>query len=261
MHIYMLGWNWKHPDTFAIERPNGHFGMQLILVRSKGRVKMDDKEYRVNKNTAFLVESCLPHCLYADGEEYADDWIRFSIDHEADGDFMDSLQLEFNVPIVLQDDAISQMIAAGVEIFKSDAAQKNETLNYLLRAILRHISEYVRQPDKRDQNYYTEALDRIRREIYDDPAHDWKIPEIAENLSISVSHFQRLYKKRFGVSCMNDVFISRMNYAKKLLLETDYSAKEIAYMCGYQNYENFSRTFVKYGCISPVQYRSKYKEK
>ena len=122
MHIYMLGWNWKHPDTFAIERPNGHFGMQLILVRSKGRVKMDDKEYRVNKNTAFLVESCLPHCLYADGEEYVDDWIRFSIDHEVDGDFMDSLQLEFNVPIVLQDDAISQMIAAGVEIFKSDAA-------------------------------------------------------------------------------------------------------------------------------------------
>lgn len=259
MHIYLIGWNWKHSDEFKIERPNGHFGTQLILIRSKGRVCMDDREYHVEKNTAFLVESCLPHCLYADGEEYVDDWIRFSIDQE-DREFMDSLHLEFNVPIVLKDDAVSQMIAAAESVFQSDVPQKNDTLNYMMYAILRHINEYVKPKDKNDQNYYAEALDKIKKEIYDDPAHDWTIPQIAEDLNVSVSHFQRLYKKRFGVSCMNDVFISRMNYAKKLLLETDYSAKEIAFKCGYQSYEYFSRSFVKYACISPVQFRNKFKE-
>lgn len=259
MHIYMLGWNWEHPDTLAIERPNGHFGSQIILVRSKARLRLGKKEYRVEKNTLFLVESCLPHCIYADGEPYIDDWIRFSIDQE-DADFISSLHLPWNVPIPLKDEGISKMIAASVEIFNSDVARKNETLNHIMQAILLHVSQCAVPEQKKRPNYYDEALDRIKREIYDDPSHDWNIPKIAEDLNISASHFQRLYKNRFGVSCMNDVFISRMNYAKKLLLETDYSAKEIAILCGYQNYENFSRSFVKYACVSPVQYRSKFKE-
>ncbi len=259
MHIYQLGWNWKHPESFAIERPNGHFGSQVLLIRSKGRLKMGEREYRVEKNTVFLVESCLPHCIYADGEEYADDWIRFSIDPE-DSDFIDSLRLEYNVPIKLKNDSVSKLIAAAVDIFESDVPQKNETLNYIMKAILSHINEYINPQSKNTPNYYDEELDNIKKEIYDNPSHEWSIPEIAENLNISVSHFQRLYKKRYGVSCMNDVFISRMQYAKHLLLQTDYPVKKIALMCGYQNYEYFSRSFAKYACISPVQYRDKYKE-
>ena len=140
MHIYLMGWNWKHPDTLAIERPNGHFGLQVIVVRSKGRLVMGDKEYRVDKNTAFVVESCLPHCIYADGEEYADDWIRFSLDKE-DNEFIESLNLEYNTPIKLKNDSISKLISAGTEIFNSDITVKNETLNYILKAILCQLSE------------------------------------------------------------------------------------------------------------------------
>lgn len=259
MHIYQLGWNWKHPETLAIERPNGHFGMQLILVRTKGRLIMGECEYRVDGNTVFIVESCLPHCIYADGEEYADDWIRFSISNE-DSEFIESLKLVYNKPIKLYNESVSLMIAACEEIFNSDVAMKNETLNHLLRAILSHISEYINQNHKNIQNYYDEELDKIKKDIYSNPSNDWSVSLIAENLSISVSHFQRLYKKRFGVSCTNDVFISRMQYAKQLLLETDYSVKEIAFMCGYQSYEHFSRSFAKYACVSPIQYRVKFKE-
>lgn len=259
MHIYQLGWNWEHPDTLSIERPNGHFGSQIILVRSKGRLRFGKKEFRVEENTLFLVESCLPHCIYADGEPYADDWIRFSIDQE-DADFIASLNLPWNVPIPLKDEGISKLIAASEAIFNSEVAKKNETLNHIMQAILLHVSQCTGPSHKKRPNYYDEALDKIKREIYDDPSHDWNIPKIAEDLNISVSHFQRLYKKRFGVSCTNDLFISRMQYAKKLLLQTDYSAKEIAFMCGYQSYEHFSRSFVKYACISPVQYRMKFKE-
>ncbi|MBE6856828.1 MAG: helix-turn-helix domain-containing protein [Ruminococcus sp.] len=259
MHIYLMGWNWKHPDTLAIERPNGHFGLQVIVVRSKGRLVMGDKEYRVDKNTAFVVESCLPHCIYADGEEYADDWIRFSLDKE-DNEFIESLNLEYNTPIKLKNDSISKLISAGTDIFNSDITVKNEMLNYILKAILCQLSEYKTSGTKKNRNYYDKALDKIKKDIYSNPSDDWSVPNIAEKLNISVSHFQRLYKKRFGVSCTNDVFISRMQYAKQLILQTDYPVKEIAYMCGYQNYEYFSRSFVKYACISPTQYREKFKE-
>lgn len=259
MHIYQLGWEWKHPDNFVIERPNGHFGTQLILIRTKGRVVLNSQEYRVKENTVFLVESCMPHSLYADGGEYVDDWIRFNFEKD-DQFFLDSLNLKFNVPIQLKDDAVSKLIAACEEIFNSDLTFKNESLNYIMRAILRHISEYSCIRTKNEQNYYKESLEQLRRNIYDSPANNWNIPDMAKEINVSVSHFQRLYKKEFGVSCMNDVFISRMQYAKQLLLKSELSAKEIAVMCGYQNYEYFSRSFNKYACESPVRYREKYKE-
>lgn len=259
MHVYQLGWHWEHPETLAIERPNGHFGLQIILVRTKGCLCMDKKTYHVEPNTLFLVESCLPHCIYAEGEPYVDDWIRFSVDPD-DAPFMESLHLPFNVPIRLPDESVSQLIRVGDEIFRSGIQRKNETLSHILRAILSHVSACAAPRHRNPRNHYDKALDKLKRDIYDNPAHDWNVTHIAEHLSLSPSHFQRLYKQRFGVSCMNDVFISRMHYAGKLLLETEYTAKEIAFMCGYQSYENFSRAFTKFACVSPVQYRAKFKE-
>ena len=260
MHIYQLGHNWKHPPHFSIERPNGHFGSQLILVRTKGRLVIGGTQYIAEPNTAFLIESCVPHSIFSDDYEYADDWIRFNIDSE-DSDFIGSLDLRFNVPIKLSDNSISKLIDAAVDIFNSDVPKKNDTLILILKAVLTHLSEYGNPVRKSNTGFYDEKLTSIRHEIFDFPAKDWNIPDIADSIGISVSHFQRIYKKKFGVSCLNDVFMSRMQYAKQLLLNTEYSAKEIAFMCGYQNYEYFSRSFTRFACVSPAQYRTKFKEK
>lgn len=139
MFIYQLGWHWAHAEPFAIERPNGHFGHQIILTRSKGRLKMGDKEYHVEKNTVFIVTRCLPHCIYSDGEEYCDDWIRFSPEQE-DYEFFSALSPLMNVPIKLNDDGVSNLIAGAVEIFNSEIPQKKDTLHHILCAILTHIS-------------------------------------------------------------------------------------------------------------------------
>ncbi|MBQ9809452.1 MAG: helix-turn-helix transcriptional regulator [Ruminococcus sp.] len=259
MFIYQLGWHWRHPADFVIERPNGHFGTQVILVQSKGRLKMGGTEYIVDKNTAFLVKNCLPHCIYGYEEEYVDDWIRFSLEQK-DVDFIAGLKLEYNVPVKLRDDSVSKLIAAAVEIFDSEVPNKNETLHHILTAILLHMSEYAAPVDKKKRNYYDDKLDSLRGRIFQHPSENWNIPDLAAELNISVSHFQRLYKQKYGISCMNDVFMSRMEYAKQLLMNTELTAAEIAEMCGYQNYEYFSRSFVKYACVSPTKYRNKFKE-
>ena len=138
MVIYQLGWHWEHPATLAIERPNGHFGTQVLLVQSRGRLIMGEKEYHVQKNTVFLIQSCVPHCIYGDGETYCDDWIRFSIEQE-DTDFIDGLGLPFHVPIELHDDGVSELIKACETVFQSEANGKQETLHALLTALLLHI--------------------------------------------------------------------------------------------------------------------------
>ncbi|MBQ4465236.1 MAG: helix-turn-helix transcriptional regulator [Oscillospiraceae bacterium] len=259
MVIYMLGWHWRHPSDLAIERPNGHFGMQILLVQSKARIRMGEQEYRVEPNTVFLIKSCMPHCIYADGEEYCDDWVRFSVEQE-DHALIDSLGEVWNVPIRLQDNSVSDLIRASEAIFRTDALNKQEALHHVMKAILLHIrSQFAPQPNV-PHTHYDNDLERLRRDIFSNPARDWSIPEIAESLGLSESHFRRLYKNRYGISCTKDVWTSRMEYAKQLLLTTELSANEIADKCGYQSYEHFSRSFVKYACVSPIRYRTEHKQ-
>jgi AraC family transcriptional regulator of arabinose operon len=95
----------------------------------------------------------------------------------------------------------------------------------------------------------------MRRQIYDDPSADWNIPAMAEQLSLSVPHFQRLYKQKYGVPCTKDILTSRMEYAKQLLISTDLSAVEVSEKCGYSDYSHFSKVFQKYACVSPAKFR------
>lgn len=259
MYLNMTGWRWKHPADMKIDRPNGIFGMQLLLIQSKAIVTMGDQAYHVEKNTAFLVENCMPHSLHADGEEYIDDWIRFTSEQD-DHAFLESLNLQWNVPLPLKDDTLSKMIAACDEVSHAELNAKNQILHHMMTAILLYLSECAHPKKKSKHSEYDDKLEDIRRQLYADPGKEWSIPEIAAELCISVSHFQRLYKARYGISCMQDIFMSRMEYAKHLLLETNLPAAEIAEKCGYQSYEHFSKSFAKFACMPPVRYRAKYKE-
>lgn len=47
----------------------------------------------------------------------------------------------------------------------------------------------------------------------------------------------------------------RVDHAKKLLIETDLRAIDIAYECGYENEQTFHRTFLKLAGMTPGDYR------
>ncbi|SFC51910.1 AraC family transcriptional regulator [Ruminococcus albus] len=254
MKAYMLGWHTKHSPYLCKERPNGIHGMQILLLRSKARIAMGDNFFNVEENTVFIIDSCYPHSLYGVGTEYIDDWIRFDLEDD-DRDFLESLGIERNVPIKLDSNIVSDLIKICTDIFESDKSEKEETLRCLIKAIFFNIKSCCNSDTKKHRSQYENELDEIRRQIYDDPSADWSVAKIAQNMNLSVSHFQRLYKQRYGIPCMKDILTSRMEYAKQLLLTTELSTTEIAEKCGYYDYAHFSKVFSKYACDSPAKYR------
>ncbi|MBQ7012909.1 MAG: substrate-binding domain-containing protein [Oscillospiraceae bacterium] len=104
---------------------------------------------------------------------------------------------------------------------------------------------------------YRIQLQRLRREIYLMPEKEWNILEIMRKIGISRSHFHRIYKELFSISCGDDVIRARIEKAKQLLAHTDLRIQEVALQCGYSNESHFMRQFKDKCGITATQFRKK----
>jgi AraC-like DNA-binding protein len=86
-------------------------------------------------------------------------------------------------------------------------------------------------------------------------AKDICIEEYAKNQHMSVCWFIRSFKRYMGVTPMQYITSIRINKAKELLKNTNYSIQEISGLVGYENPLYFSRIFRKQIGCSPSGYR------
>ena len=74
-------------------------------------------------------------------------------------------------------------------------------------------------------------------------------------MSLSVPHFQALYKEEFGISCYEDVINARMEKARYYLKNTVLPIKTVAELCGYANDVHFIRQFRQRTGMTAGEYR------
>jgi AraC-like DNA-binding protein len=85
------------------------------------------------------------------------------------------------------------------------------------------------------------------------------VEELARMCNMSVTKFKSLFKSLFGMSCYQYYQAQRMEYAKELLSKHQYPVKEVAYLTGFQNTANFTRSFKKAYDILPRDFQKKSK--
>jgi two-component system response regulator YesN len=81
------------------------------------------------------------------------------------------------------------------------------------------------------------------------------LESIADILHLSPNYFSRIFKTEMGIGFNEYLNNIRMDKAKKLLKESQYSIGEIAEMTGYSNPKYFSKVFSKMFGIRPIKYR------
>ncbi len=75
--------------------------------------------------------------------------------------------------------------------------------------------------------------------------------ELAKLIGLNEYKLKKGFKALFGTTVFGYVHQCRMNLAKRLLLDTDKTAKEIAYQIGYSSPQHFSNVFKKNFGLSP----------
>lgn len=82
------------------------------------------------------------------------------------------------------------------------------------------------------------------------------LEEIARSVNLSEYYFSRLYKAASGKNYSDQLMCFRMEKAKSLIREKDYTVREIAEMVGYPDPNYLSKVFKKYTGMTISDYKN-----
>lgn len=108
---------------------------------------------------------------------------------------------------------------------------------------------------EREQNVkmlYTRMLEYMRMNY----RHDITLKQLTHVFPYSTDYLSRVFKRNAGISIRKHLHQLRLTEAKRRLLTTLDTIKEIANDCGYSNDKFFITTFTKYEGVTPTQYRN-----
>jgi YesN/AraC family two-component response regulator len=78
--------------------------------------------------------------------------------------------------------------------------------------------------------------------------------EVSKYAGYEPTYFSKLFKQETGTNFVNHLITRRIEKAKRLLENSQYSAKDVCEMVGYENYSHFSNLFKKITGKSPSHY-------
>lgn len=180
---------------------------------------------------------------------YSDDWTRFYTDEP----FICKGNVPLETPFQTRDHMyIKQLLhLLACENF-FDYQHKESSIQALFQLLFSKLHESL---SGETDNLRELELLQLHMNIQNNPASPWSVPEMAKQLHICPRHLQKIYQKRFGITCMDDVIKNRLLLAKEKLEQIDIPVYRIAEQCGYSNTEHFSRQFKQHFGMSPHAYR------
>jgi AraC family transcriptional regulator len=81
------------------------------------------------------------------------------------------------------------------------------------------------------------------------------LAEIAAAANLGPQHFSRQFKRRMGIPPHRFVMRTRVERAKRMLVDTDLPVKVIAFSCGFSHQEHLTRLFRSQIGTTPAAYR------
>lgn len=84
------------------------------------------------------------------------------------------------------------------------------------------------------------------------------LTEAAAAAGVNPAYLSFLFKQEMGIGFSNYLLEYRMEYARELLVRSNYKIKEVASEAGFQDYHYFSKAFKKLNGVSPADYRREH---
>lgn len=239
----------EHPADFICHIDDFHDYWIIINTLSEAEIKIDGTWNYMPPNQIIIFPPCTPGDYRAFNGPFVNHWVMFKTDEQ----YIINTTLPYATPIQVDvQDIISYLFHMIATENCFDNEYRSQSINHLFHLLFYKINECMSS----EKSTLTGLLNRIRFEMQSNPAYDWSVPDMAKQLNISVGYMQSIYKKTFGISCMEDVFRQRIELAKNYIIQSSYSIAKIAEICGYKSTEHFCRQFKRITGKTASQYRT-----
>ncbi|SFS57061.1 AraC family transcriptional regulator [Paenibacillus sp. 453mf] len=108
---------------------------------------------------------------------------------------------------------------------------------------------------EKTNHQFRSIADRIASIIRAEYDQELSLESISERLHYSPNYLSSIFKKEYGMTFTEYLMNYRLDIARKWLVDTDMTIKDIAERLQYQNPQNFIRSFRKKEHVTPGAYR------
>ncbi len=218
----------------------------------------DGKDIIAEPGTVYIVPPDTPMYFIYDGIK---SFIHTAWIFDSDTDFMDSLRIPYMTPIRIKRTGDFERLLYEMNersISGSEFGVLSRDLYLML--IFTFIHDELYPSEKIYEVKRGDDLQSLRNTVMNSTATPWTVESMARRANMSVSTFQRQYKKLYGKTPIADLYDMRFRKAK-MLLETGYSIPWVLNSCCFKSYQHFSHFFKKRAGVSPAEYKKAVTEK
>ena len=225
-----------------------------FVISGKGILHVNDKIYHLQSNEVFWLDNKSLISYYPDPD---DPWEYVFFNYE--GKIADNYAklIGFNNSCHVKKCLSPQKILFILSSLFENQAEKHFISNFeILSAfycLLASIYSFQQSKHIFDEQVSINEIKYYIKLKYLEP--DFNIKSLCECMHISHTHLCRIFKKYENCTIIEYITKIKMDYAKNLLSNTNYSIFKISTMCGYDSYEHFLRLFKKLHNCSPSEYR------
>lgn len=246
----------------------------ILTKKGSGIYYLDDNEFPFDSGTIYFTNPghIKSYELTASEEAYiitlTERFLRDHVHPEIYGEFPFLLAKKVPPKKLLHDDfeAFDTLYRQMLMEFNRDSPYKNKILGNLFMVLLFKIKEKfwshynpIEEGNRDSQivKSFKRLVESEFKKILDDDSHDVRlqVQYFAERMNLHPNYLNSVIKSKTGRTVNDWISKRTLSVAKSLLINTPYSAKEIAYRLGFSEPTHFSRFFKNHTQQSPAVFR------
>lgn len=151
---------------------------------------------------------------------------------------------------------IEKTAIAGSLIYQFQRLEYIDEITSVVKEILIKTEKSITQSKTNRQSEIVSEIVRITHEHCSE--RDFSINTVSDEIGMTPAYLGKIFKKTIGISFSRFVLNMRMEYACKLLAETDTPIEEVVYTVGFSDTPYFYKLFKESNGCTPMKYREEH---